>query len=887
MNDLLHGQKAGATGPVECLGQTFPSEQARRDHFLKLLAEKLKDPAFRKTEGFPQGTDEAILAMSDPPYYTACPNPWLDDFVVDWNDRRVKNYGESDGVREPFVADVSEGKNDPVYNAHSYHTKVPHKAVMRYIEHYTKPGDIVFDGFCGTGMTGVAAQLTGRESILCDLSPLATFLASNFCTTTTADIFASAAESIGPKIESEVDSLYKTEGGSRDFTIYSAVVECDNCQHQFDQWTASYDEQTKEVASDLLCPQCNAPIASKTLKHAKTTVLDPVLGQAIQTKKRVQRFSKIRPSSGPAVDTWINSDGNTYDEYSAEIMRLGVPTLALPRMYESHFKRNLAAEGVTHFHHFYTPRNLLACLKLWDLIKNEPPLFRFGFLNTAWHATIMRRYNSGGGHRPKTNTLYIPALASEGRVSKIYEKKLDDITRFLSAKERPTKRPIVTTSSASALKGLPSESIDYIFIDPPFGSNIMYSDLNFLWEAWLGVRTNIKQEAIENHIQEKSVDDYRKLMRLCFAEFYRILKPGRWMTVEFSNTAAGIWNSIQSSLSEAGFIVANVSTLDKKQRSINSYTSSTSVKQDLVISAYKPSGSLEDRFASTASSDESAWDFVRSHLGYLPIAKIRDHELEFVPERDPRIIFDRMISWFVRHGVPVPVSSNEFQSGLTHRFIERDGMIFLPEQVAEYDKKRAQVAQAPQMELFVSDERSAIDWLADFLKKRPSTYSEVHPEFIKQLGAGWKKHETKPELSALLENNFLKYEGNSDVPSQIHGYLSTNHKDLRGLDKDEPRLIAKAQDRWYVPDPNKAQDLEKKREKALLKEFDQYRAFTGRRLKEFRLEVLRAGFRAAWANKNYQLIIDIAKKVPEETLQEDEKLLTLYDMALTRTEAGA
>src|SRR5690606_41890240 len=66
---------------VECLGMTFPSEDARRDHFLGLLSEKLKDPAFRKQEGFPQGTDEAILAMSDPPYYTACPNPWLADFV--------------------------------------------------------------------------------------------------------------------------------------------------------------------------------------------------------------------------------------------------------------------------------------------------------------------------------------------------------------------------------------------------------------------------------------------------------------------------------------------------------------------------------------------------------------------------------------------------------------------------------------------------------------------------------------------------------------------------------------------------------------------------------------------------------------------------------------
>ena len=138
----------------------------------------------------------------------------------------------------------------------------------------------------------------------------------------------------------------------------------------------------------------------------------------------------------------------------------------------------------------------------------------------------------------------------------------------------------------------------------------------------------------------------------------------------------------------------------------------------------------------------------------------------------------------------------------------------------------------------------------------------------------------------MLELNFIQYDGNGDVPSQIHSYLSSNHKDLRGLEKTSPALVAKAKERWYVPDPNKAQDLDKKREKALLKEFETYKAFTGRKIKESRLEVLRAGFRAAWAAKDYQTIIGIANKLPEETLQEDEKLLTLYDLALTRTEDG-
>ena len=129
MTDLFHTPNNAAAGPVECLGLTFANDDARREHFLAILREKLQDPAFRQIEGFPMGSDEDILALSDPPYYTACPNPFIAEFI------RLYGTPYDPAVpyhKEPFAADVSEGKNDPIYNAHSYHTKVPHKAIMRY-----------------------------------------------------------------------------------------------------------------------------------------------------------------------------------------------------------------------------------------------------------------------------------------------------------------------------------------------------------------------------------------------------------------------------------------------------------------------------------------------------------------------------------------------------------------------------------------------------------------------------------------------------------------------------------------------------------------------------------------------------------------------------------
>ena len=409
----------------------------------------------------------------------------------------------------------------------------------------------------------------------------------------------------------------------------------------------------------------------------------------------------------------------------------------------------------------------------------------------------------------------------------------------------------------------------------------MYSELNFLWEAWLKLVTNSDREAIENKVQGKGLLEYQQLMTSCFQEFYRILKPGRWMTVEFHNSHNSVWNAIQEALQHAGFVIADVRTLDKQQGTFKQVNSGGAVKQDLVISTYKPTEELEERFKLEAGTGEGAWDFVREHLRQLPVFVSKDDRAEAIAERMNYLLFDRMVAYHVQRGVTVPLSASEFYAGLVQRFPERDGMYFLPDQVAEYDKKRITVREVLQLQLLVIDESSAIQWLRQLLIKKPQTFQDIHPQFMKELG-GWQKHEKQLELSELLEQNFLRYDGKGEVPSQIHSYLSTNFKELRNLDKDNPELRVKAKDRWYVPDPNKAIDLEKLREKALLKEFDEYKNFKGRQFKIFRLEAIRAGFKKAWQERDYQTILDVAHNIPDDVMQEDIKLLMWHDQAKIR-----
>ena len=168
---------------------------------------------------------------------------------------------------------------------------------------------------------------------------------------------------------------------------------------------------------------------------------------------------------------------------------------------------------------------------------------------------------------------------------------------------------MISTQSSTRLGQIPNESIDYVFIDPPFGRNIPYSELNQIWEAWLRVFTQRGSEAIIDQTLNKDVFAYGGMIRQVFGELYRVLKPGRWVTVVFHNSHNAVWYAIQEALMSSGLVVADVRTLD---RQMETYKQSRQgiVKQDLVISAYRPKTDLERTVQIRAGSDETAWEFV-------------------------------------------------------------------------------------------------------------------------------------------------------------------------------------------------------------------------------------------------------------------------------------
>lgn len=752
-------------------------DEGKDDEFVKslnLTDEKIRNDleSMKNIEGFPIGDVEDIIDISEPPYYTAYPNPYIKDFI-EYFGTQYDEENDDYNIGH-YIGDIIEGKNDPIYRAHSYHTKVPPKAIMEFIKHYTKPGDVVFDGFCGSGMTGVAALSSNRNCISIDLASVAGFIAYNYNSKINVSEFNIIAKKILNRIKEEYGWMFETKHtdgriGNINYIVWSDEFICPYCNGKFLYWDVAIDLDNGITKKEYECPHCNAVLNNKKAKKSKINYYDDLISKEITQTNQKPVFINY---------TIGNKRYNKkVDEYDLELIKkidnykipYWVPTekmLFKGRKWGDTWRAG-SHEGMEYTHQFYFKRNLIILAFFNELIKKYELNIHLKTLLTSVLRTIVKgnrftitkRKPKGEITGPLSGTLYMPPLMVERNGINLINSKKKDVVHMFDFEKKS--HSLISNQSSTDLLNIPKNSIDYIFIDPPFGDNIMYSELNYLSESWLKSFTQNSKEAIVSKTQNKDLEEYKNLIESCFSQFFKILKPNRWITVEFHNSKAEIWKIIQNAIINAGFVISHVAVLDKVQGTIHQDSLlDIAVKNDLVINAYKPKESFSNNFLNSAGLNMEL-EFIEMHLNKLPILDFNN--------RTQQMLYSRLLSYYIQKGFEVRMDSSEFYNLLKMHFEERDGLWFNHNQIIGYEEEKKvnsrlnEISTSSQDILGILNEKDLIIWLSQFLKT-PKTYDEIYTGYTLKVMT---VTDLIPELTQILDENFVKENNKYRLPSNF------------------------------------------------------------------------------------------------------------------------
>ena len=774
--------------------------------------------------------------------------------------------------RDPFVAEIREGKNDPIYNAHSYHTKVPPRAIIPYILHYTEPGDIILDPFCGSGMTGVAALMCenppedvlqavpgaekgARRAILNDLSPAACHIAYNYCTPVDVEALKAESERIKAAVKEEFNWLYGTEhyepavglyeptkpevachlknppldapqnglisvvdrewelidrseverrmgpealakqplpGGVEQFicipamihyTIWSDLYSCGGtitveeptgkvdtrtrlpclkkvrrprgCGAVFSLWDVAIDATTGAVRPRFECSNCQqswvktqlkrcgfAPVVTnysyrglKLRRRGKGTVIGDA---TVRTERPVYQFEKARLSS------------------SKKLVR-DFSVLRSFKMWADgpQYRRNaLRGRGIQTAADFFTDRNHAGLALLYREIIRAPQHLRPSllFCLTAICPSMSRMYifrESRKGSILK-GSLYFPSLFQEMNVYAAFFSKESDVLALAGRKRPEQATPAVMWGSSTTLLSNLSECIDYIFTDPPFGSNLYYSEAGCLFDAWLNKRMDRILEAVVHRREDggmKTLADYGGLMTASFRRMYELLKPGRFLTVEFNNSDGQVFEAIKNAVREVGFAIENMVFLDKVHKTFKQKKGDKGEEDvaghDVLFNLRKPSkgralSSDHEEVGldvQTSSLEDLVSEVIREHLRTLPQSIQKDSTIYSDEHRTTPFLNTMLMNTLIPRGVDVSRLNLPFIDRVCARYFRKvDGRWYLRDETVGDNgpsSNKGRLFQIPDENVSIEDEKSAIAWLRQTLTTTPMRIGELRPHWMK------------------------------------------------------------------------------------------------------------------------------------------------------------
>lgn len=468
-------------------------------------------------------------------------------------------------------------RSDPVYMAHAYLTKVPVAAIVPFIEAFTEPGHVVLDPFAGSGMTGVASLVTGRRARLFDVSVLGRHIGANYVSLVDAGEFRELGEAVEWQARDRVGDVYAVAcaacGAQAQLakTVWSAVIECGGCRGPVNYYGALEDAAWRR--EHMTCPNCGTAVSSRDQKLREEPVLDSIRCECSPTQIE-QRWS-VPP-------------------HPSDAEGLRWPDSAIDQTRQMYAASALGRHGLTSTAAFYSHRNVCALAALRDAIDGvgESQLrSKLLFAFTAILTRASKRYQ-WSRRRPlnaANANYYVAPVFYEWNVFDLFARKVKAAarsdewikrTRGAAAVYDSDRGPDVLYEIASADRlPLPDDSVDYVFTDPPFGSNIFYSDMNLFQEAWLDDTTDPATEAVVDRADiggpHRTAKRYEAILTEAFKECRRVLKPDGLMTVLFGNSSGAMWQLLQRSIAAAGLEVVPelIVVLDKGQRSVKGLAS--------------------------------------------------------------------------------------------------------------------------------------------------------------------------------------------------------------------------------------------------------------------------------------------------------------------------
>lgn len=551
-------------------------------------------------------------------------------------------------IVDPIKHSVPAKGHTPPYRMHKYFARRPYNVFSNLVEHYTDPGDIVLDVFSGGGVTIFESLAKERRTVGVDINPLATYITKMQLFIDPDNLFDSASNKLITNVKKRISEAYHVkfadDEGVVEWTEWAYVTKCPHCGNRI-----ILDQAHKLRNGIYLCSNKNC-IGNEGVKRIDT-VPDGSVPIRVKYLSSIDKTIKIRSTNDIIeqndIENLINSDDLVF-----------VPNVKIPLDMDRQYEDKLLAKGVKYYSDLFTNRNFLVNAVVYDEIIKLKHLYNsqvidalyFLFSSSLRYTNNMTRvtdnWEGGNPTSMDKHAYWMPNQYVETNVVNILEKRKKALCKGFDYAKRnlPVNKKIVNSFSeltenqnsalvlnkSSSDLPIPSNSVDVIITDPPYGSNVQYTELSLLWNVWfknfknLDSHLNNKEEAVMNRrlpaeMGAKNAHDYEELLFNIYQEAFRVLKDSGYLVFTFNNKNINVWLAMLSAVARAGFYLPDHGVLF--QDGIKAYKNTSHLKYE---------GNIHGDFIYSFKKHSSRKIVANSFKYSLPLEDFIDYEISTV-----------------------------------------------------------------------------------------------------------------------------------------------------------------------------------------------------------------------------------------------------------------